>query len=1291
MNIISKLNLNKHPNVIENNSIIHAENIMLSEDGAVLQNEPICEINEIIKDIILEKYENNQINIIYSLPCNDEILFFIRKDSSDNTLDILRYNEKTNTAKIVLDNFEYSDGKLIGTFTYNKGELIISISEYFEDDSNAIPLRVLNLKTIDDDLQINADIHSIQPKVIIPTITHTYEQGLSYKGWYYIFIRYKIDTNNYTQWYNTNETVFIDTYETINILNYFVPKETTEGDEIGDGIVRRNTLTVSNESDISNLTFNLELTNLDNRYNNYQLGFICATKTNLKAFKTLDRNILDNAFLFSNKVVDNYNNFDLIKTYYNYFNIKSLDNINNRLYIANYTENNKEDTINTDDIVLTIKEKITNIGSDDSNSTKVSKVTNFLGKFKQSSFVAEAVIYEIDGEDVAFMDATQFIYTYGLFGSASSAILLGYKKTDKINFVYDFFTSTDSITDLAENILYEPIEKAFYHKSINSDGTITITKTHTVYGTNPAGISTINGEKVKGQTVMVNMLYDWEPQVKIFSKGVSDSIDVINSISIAPESYYNLFIHFVNEYGEITNGFPIYNFNVQLDAINNYIEYNSSTGFIYVKSINDSKLLLDIKLNNIPENYIGYFVSCEEFEKTIIYKGICKKDKSSNTKLYFYSDELLFADSINLNFDRIKIFNSTVEDENSDSDNIELLNKLYEKSNNFIEYNILDKKVNAPDSLNNILQSASLEITTETTISFDDSDESLYEIAYLYKSTVNDLYKNDNKKLIPVSPIIYDTTKSAEVNIKNTFLSNFHAIIFNTVYFNYANFTYQDLNGNISLKPFYIHKFKDYFEVPFESSQIYNKPAIVYFPRLGVGANGSYEVDTDTGVITSTINGYKQSYVVGSILESKNTVDLFKERQNNIYENHPKPLAWKNPNNDFNDLFPKTIRRSNVLQDESNTNNWRKFETDEYRNINENKGNIIKLIGIGKYFIVHTEHSMFLFNGTDTIKSDEGGISLASVDIMNLNYQEVTTSKLGYAGIQREHHGIVGAFGYIFYDKDSNILYRYDNDKLTVIDSEIKNFINAYKDYDVEFGDDKKRNRLFIVFKGWGTYAFTGVILSYNYLTNSFISLHNENTFSISVGANVYKLNNIKFFTTKCNSYIVASTYREDIGTGKPIFDLEEKIFNFSNSVYSKSNISIIYNNNYEIMKYLDCIIYKVNKIDISTSTDFLPVEGKYIHYAADSLQIYSEHCDTGVINIDTSKNLNSPDNYMTPYWRFGNWHFNAIRNKVTNNDLVADEKSRIFGNWFVVKFNFNTNQKVEIESLECKTSIAEY
>ena len=117
-----------------------------------------------------------------------------------------------------------------------------------------------------------------------------------------------------------------------------------------------------------------------------------------------------------------------------------------------------------------------------------------------------------------------------------------------------------------------------------------------------------------------------------------------------------------------------------------------------------------------------------------------------------------------------------------------------------------------------------------------------------------------------------------------------------------------------------------------------------------------------------------------------------------------------------------------------------------------------------------------------------------------------------------------------------------------------------------------------------------------------------------------------------------------------------------------------------------------VNKInnDILVNTES-PVEGKDIHYAADSLQIYSEHCDTGVINIDTSKNLNSPDNYMTPYWRFGNWHFNAIRNKITDDDLVADEKSKIFGNWFVVKFNFNTNQKVEIESLECKTSIAEY
>ena len=271
MNIIPELNLNKHPNVIKDNSIVYAENIMLSDDGGVLQNEPVCGINDDIYAILSDEYENG-VNVIYALPCNTEILFFIRPNNERNVLEILRYNEKLKESKIILDNFEYNEGKLLGTFTYNKDNLIIAISEYFEDNSKSIPLKVLNLGKFEDNIGvINNDLHSIQPKVTIPTVYSYYDSGLSYKGWYYIFIRYKLDNDNYTQWYNTNESIFVDNYDEINIVDYYLSDKIKENETtIGDGKTRQASVLLSSNGDISNITFKCELSNLDIRYKEYR-------------------------------------------------------------------------------------------------------------------------------------------------------------------------------------------------------------------------------------------------------------------------------------------------------------------------------------------------------------------------------------------------------------------------------------------------------------------------------------------------------------------------------------------------------------------------------------------------------------------------------------------------------------------------------------------------------------------------------------------------------------------------------------------------------------------------------------------------------------------------------------------------------------------------------------------------------------------------------------------------------------------------------------------------------------
>ena len=52
---------------------------------------------------------------------------------------------------------------------------------------------------------------SIIPQITLPTISNlNYVSGGAYKGFYFMFIRYKIDKTNYTKWYSIGFPIFND-------------------------------------------------------------------------------------------------------------------------------------------------------------------------------------------------------------------------------------------------------------------------------------------------------------------------------------------------------------------------------------------------------------------------------------------------------------------------------------------------------------------------------------------------------------------------------------------------------------------------------------------------------------------------------------------------------------------------------------------------------------------------------------------------------------------------------------------------------------------------------------------------------------------------------------------------------------------------------------------------------------------------------------------------------------------------------------------------------------------------
>lgn len=91
--------------------------------------------------------------------------------------------------------------------------------------------------------------------------------------------------------------------------------------------------------------------------------------------------------------------------------------------------------------------------------------------------------------------------------------------------------------------------------------------------------------------------------------------------------------------------------------------------------------------------------------------------------------------------------------------------------------------------------------------------------------------------------------------------------------------------------------------------------------------------------------------------------------------------------------YCQTIRRSDVISDESVENKWRIFRPNAYKIISENKGDIINVIGIGTYLIAHCEHSMFIFNRDNTLYTKDKDVQMLMPDAFDIDYQEVFTSE----------------------------------------------------------------------------------------------------------------------------------------------------------------------------------------------------------------------------------------------------------------------------------------------------------
>lgn len=736
--------------------------------------------------------------------------------------------------------------------------------------------------------------------------------------------------------------------------------------------------------------------------------------------------------------------------------------------------------------------------------------------------------------------------------------------------------------------------------------------------------------------------------------------------TLIPGNKYKFYIHFVDKFGKSSKGYKL---TINSKTINGagtaQLDVDTDNdGYSYIENfINHLDILYELRISvdKFPIDCIGYFITYEEI-RTIEYAGIIINNNEYNGDdekiIYLYNDNLNINPAINsttniyISKSRNNIGGNTIEraqltpnpdtvipDSDNTTTNLE--------SNEYITWNSTVKKL----SINNI------------EILVADDIEKNKGFGTRMKIKLNNNFERDNYYYL----VYCEVNKKSDITrcsnlITNTGINgiyNFKSKILYTssLIFNYQNIILNKNSDNI----FYDKSYKSDDEV------LNGKPIIKISTYVYSYNNIDLKsLNNKPDVVVKNDKIYK-------LITQKDTIDLYKNEDDDIQD----LLIYdiKTDNDSEITKFPNTIIKSEPLLDESKEIGWRKFNSNVYKNITNNKGNIIKLINSGNVLLIHTTKTLFLLDGSDTIKTtNDGNIQLSSIDIWDVNFKELIPSQNAYAGLKDKDKSILGEFGYIWYNEDK--LLKFDNNnQLSIISDDIYNYLKQY-DYKItSLHDDWYNNRLFIQ-------CTNNIIISYNYKTNSFISTHD---FGIKDGITINKLfrfNNIDYIIdTSSNFYSI----------------------NKNNDNQINGFIDIIFNDKYDIIKYLEYIRYKliIKNYDFNSNDDIL-LQNKKIGYPGNSIRIYSEYCDTNDITITTNADAIDNSKHNLPYWDLGTWNFNNIRNKIKDNTLydsngeykngnttlklTDNEQSLLFGNYFVVRLNFDTKYRVGIDFIEFHT-----
>lgn len=1346
-------------------------------DETISQNEKVITTTyKTIVENILKQINNNNpsiLHIIDVIPYNDEFYclfnaitkYTIEGKETYKTNDfIFCYKEKEDKFYPCDTAWSYHYGKIEGCILNNiVGEKILVIAEYDTDEK--VPLKCINLSKAS-----STDDESIYTQMpIIPITNLNYSGTFNYvipNGSYQFFIRYKIRDNFYTDWFPASKEVF--TGNTNNVITNF-------------GTLKYvNTHTDSDNS----FVFNVEHLNIENTkyYKKFQIGFICSHDDTIvaRAWKHFDINTQVIQFDYKTEDGEEIEVTDLTKVSYNIYNVGNVTSFKNKVYISNYEESNLNEQFQNiaNKVNITIKEKSEFNGYDKwntanttiGNKTYITAINNipiaYAGTEKDSiiknlinnitSILSESTNnnqtennYYDSSVNKTSIYGTDIRLTRDNLSTLQNNIIARLKQLGenkavgniKFDTDVDYIsiddktvsTSTDSANaniNKAIDVIYNTIKGindngTFVNNSYLTKNTFTIriwrNYNYTVTVNNPGtiidkeinpDISIQNIDDINNTgTAFKTITESYEQKIIINliaykNKISNNNVSKLTSYTtLIPFQHYKFYIHFVKNNGEITNGYycggdnageiiPEYKASCNTIIYPSFININIPDGYsacffsIFHNAI-DSATIYDVQALKNSTTVLCYEGSCLDIDLRLVpgYKNINIKyqdtilnveGETTTTEIkdttgdYYYSSNSTYGRYFGAR-GIIKINNTspninglmyvTTDYEFSQIDNIKLV-----KCTPFINDTIFDD-YNDLDLQGYICEISPLD--KNRSINYYSDGSSVWK-----KQNIDDLNNTNNTIHISLDEL-------GKYNDSTAKIADFDLMTTNKVYI-YSNYNLNYLS--LSSEPIQVNK--------------------------------TYYNTNSDGKITDDVT----KIIIWRLLTSLTLSEVYK--LDSMYKNTTRKIYSVYNENDVV-RFDNTIRSSKLESDESRINVF-KFDPDDYYNVPTNRGIITNLKGIGDNIIVHTKDSMFKFTGSNNLQSSTGEIQPTETDVFQTGISEVFGSDFGYAGLQNKQNSIITETGYIFYDKDSNVIYMYSGQgQIIKLSDNIERLFNHAPVEDVRFANDYYNNRIFICI--WFKYnnGLKPVTLSFylNQNNRNFISLHDFYfTKAFNTKVNCYFLNNretniCKIDKSDFNRYMgITIENSDDIYPRSVEFDKEEfKIYRNDGGDYDNieldvanidSIIDIIYNVNYETVKTLNSISWysKIIKDVFPLATNMVyenMAESIDTDIPAMQIMIYTDTCCSDIIHADIKSNdysIKNPNSYQLPRYNQGYWSLSYFRNIINNNNafkyldnyndgrkkasFINDENSLIEGKYFVVRFIFRAGKDFKLESI---------